>query len=158
MYALGRVSVRMVTVDSEFDLERYYDDDVSTRVARGSLAIPRNSHVGYSQGVNEKTYNSQDPFDDSFEIGAAAEDVKQSPPDNLQDALPDEVQPVKPEVDEPYHIFNKREKWFLIAIIGVAGMFSGLSSNIYFPSLDAIARVSPPSLTINYPTHKDLAD
>ena len=43
--------------------------------------------------------------------------------------------------EEVYHIFEKREKWGVVAMIGVAGLFSGLSSNIYFPSLDAIAKV-----------------
>ncbi|KAF3759894.1 MFS general substrate transporter [Cryphonectria parasitica EP155] len=40
--------------------------------------------------------------------------------------------------EPPFHIFNKRQKWNLVAIIGAAGLFSGLSSNIYFPALDAI--------------------
>ncbi|KAK3321245.1 major facilitator superfamily domain-containing protein [Cercophora scortea] len=43
---------------------------------------------------------------------------------------------------EPFHVFTKRERWFVIVIIGVAGLFSGLSSNIYFPALDQIATVS----------------
>ncbi|KAF6807943.1 major facilitator superfamily transporter [Colletotrichum sojae] len=42
--------------------------------------------------------------------------------------------------EPPYHVFTRRQKWFIIAIIGAAGLFSGLSSNIYFPSLDAISR------------------
>ncbi|KAK8119586.1 MFS general substrate transporter [Apiospora kogelbergensis] len=40
----------------------------------------------------------------------------------------------------PYHIFPKVHKRVLVAIIGVAGLFSGLSSNIYFPALEAIAK------------------
>ena len=43
--------------------------------------------------------------------------------------------------EEVYHVFNKREKWSVVAMIGVAGLFSGLSSNIFFPSLDAISKV-----------------
>ncbi|KAJ0367454.1 hypothetical protein COL154_003104 [Colletotrichum chrysophilum] len=46
----------------------------------------------------------------------------------------------RPSPDPPYHVFSKNEKWMVIVIIGVAGLFSGLSSNIYFPSLDAIAQ------------------
>ncbi|TQN68602.1 Itaconate transport protein [Colletotrichum shisoi] len=38
-----------------------------------------------------------------------------------------------------YHVFPRRQKWFVIAVIGAAGLFSGLSSNIYFPALDVIA-------------------
>lgn len=46
------------------------------------------------------------------------------------------------ELGQPYHVFPKGRKRFLVGVIGVAGLFSGLSSNIYFPSLDAIAKVS----------------
>lgn len=46
------------------------------------------------------------------------------------------------ELEQPYHVFPKGLKRFLVGVIGVAGLFSGLSSNIYFPSLDAIAKVS----------------
>jgi hypothetical protein len=48
----------------------------------------------------------------------------------------------RPRSEQPFHIFTKRQKWFLVVMIGMAGLFSGLSSNIYFPSLDAIAKVS----------------
>ncbi|PTB35136.1 hypothetical protein M441DRAFT_62996 [Trichoderma asperellum CBS 433.97] len=44
------------------------------------------------------------------------------------------------ELEQPYHVFPKGLKKFLVGVIGVAGLFSGLSSNIYFPSLDAIAK------------------
>lgn len=43
---------------------------------------------------------------------------------------------------EPYHVFSHGKKWSIVILIGVAGLFSGLSSNIYFPALDAIAKVS----------------
>ncbi|KAK3997031.1 major facilitator superfamily domain-containing protein [Cladorrhinum sp. PSN332] len=56
--------------------------------------------------------------------------------DRLQQAEPEDAS--KPE--SPYHIFTKTQKWTLITIIGVAGLFSGLSSNIYFPALDQIAQ------------------
>lgn len=46
------------------------------------------------------------------------------------------------ELGQPYHVFPKGRRRFLVSVIGVAGLFSGLSSNIYFPSLDAIAKVS----------------
>ncbi|KAK6827642.1 MFS general substrate transporter [Apiospora arundinis] len=44
-----------------------------------------------------------------------------------------------PESEKPYHVFPKTYKRVLVAIIGVAGLFSGLSSNIYFPALETIA-------------------
>lgn len=50
----------------------------------------------------------------------------------------------QPRSQQPFHIFSKKQKWVVVVIIGIAGLFSGLSSNIYFPSLDAIARVQCP--------------
>ncbi|KAK1997853.1 major facilitator superfamily transporter [Colletotrichum falcatum] len=38
-----------------------------------------------------------------------------------------------------YHVFPRKKKWFVIILIGAAGLFSGLSSNIYFPALDTIS-------------------
>ncbi|KAM4056004.1 major facilitator superfamily protein [Hirsutella rhossiliensis] len=57
------------------------------------------------------------------------------------------------ETEKPFHVFTRRQKWFAIATIGVAGLFSGLSSNIYFPALGSIAQdlhvsLSAVSLTI----------
>ncbi|KAK3497201.1 MFS general substrate transporter [Neurospora hispaniola] len=46
--------------------------------------------------------------------------------------------------EPPYHVFTKKEKWLVTSIIAVAGLFSPLSSNIYFPALGAIANVSHP--------------
>ncbi|KAM7186726.1 itaconate transport protein [Rhypophila sp. PSN 637] len=45
----------------------------------------------------------------------------------------------KEENNQPYHVYTKSQKWFLIIIIGAAGLFSGLSSNIYFPAMDEIS-------------------
>ncbi|KAK1598209.1 major facilitator superfamily transporter [Colletotrichum navitas] len=44
------------------------------------------------------------------------------------------------EIEPPYHVFSRKQKWFIILIIGAAGLFSGLSSNIYFPALDTISQ------------------
>lgn len=43
--------------------------------------------------------------------------------------------------EEAYHVFTQRQKWKVVLMIGLAGLFSGLSSNIYFPSLDVISKV-----------------
>jgi hypothetical protein len=50
--------------------------------------------------------------------------------------------PPLPPPKESYHIFTPRQKWSLIFIISAAGLFSGLSSNIYFPAETQIAKVS----------------
>lgn len=43
--------------------------------------------------------------------------------------------------EEPYSVFPKVQKRLLITLIAVAGSISGLSSNIYFPSQNAISKV-----------------
>jgi hypothetical protein len=40
-----------------------------------------------------------------------------------------------------YHVFSNQRKLAVVIMIGVAGLFSGLSSNIYLPALDAISKV-----------------
>lgn len=43
--------------------------------------------------------------------------------------------------DNPYHVFTSGQKWRVVVLVSAAGLFSGLSSNIYFPALDLIAKV-----------------
>ncbi|KAK4231638.1 major facilitator superfamily domain-containing protein, partial [Podospora fimiseda] len=40
---------------------------------------------------------------------------------------------------EPHHVFSRREKWLIVWIVSLAGLFSPLSSNIYFPALGDIS-------------------
>jgi hypothetical protein len=40
-----------------------------------------------------------------------------------------------------FHVFSTKRKWWVVVMIGIAGLFSGLSSNIYFPALDTISKV-----------------
>ncbi|KAK8080787.1 MFS general substrate transporter [Apiospora hydei] len=69
-------------------------------------------------------------------------------------SLADPEKPEMPEKPEkPFHVFPVSYKRLLIGIIGVAGLFSGLSSNIYFPATKTIAddlhvSLSSVSLTI----------
>ncbi|KAL3487802.1 major facilitator superfamily domain-containing protein [Aspergillus germanicus] len=44
-----------------------------------------------------------------------------------------------PEPEPPFSIFDKRQKWLIIAIVSTAATFSGFASNIYFPALPTIA-------------------
>ncbi|KAF2085890.1 MFS general substrate transporter [Saccharata proteae CBS 121410] len=44
------------------------------------------------------------------------------------------------EQKPPYHVFDHRRKRLLVYIVSLAGLFSPLSSNIYFPALGAIAK------------------
>ena len=51
----------------------------------------------------------------------------------------------KTHSESPYHVFALRKKKQLAYIASFAGLFSPLSSNIYFPALDAIANVRLPT-------------
>ncbi|KAL0953544.1 hypothetical protein HGRIS_004766 [Hohenbuehelia grisea] len=39
----------------------------------------------------------------------------------------------------PYSIYTPKEKWFIVGLSAFAGLFSGLTSNIYFPAIPVIA-------------------
>ena len=44
-------------------------------------------------------------------------------------------------LEQLYHVFDLKKKKQLVYIASLAGLFSPLSSNIYFPALDDIAIV-----------------
>jgi hypothetical protein len=52
-------------------------------------------------------------------------------------------------VEEAYSVLSKRDKWLIIILISAAGLFSGLSSNIFFPALNQIAQVKAPNTQIH---------
>ncbi|KAH7073709.1 major facilitator superfamily transporter [Paraphoma chrysanthemicola] len=60
--------------------------------------------------------------------------------DDVREAFHREAHTEAAVVEPCYHIFSKRKTWSVVITIGVVGLFSGLSSNIYFPALDAIAK------------------
>jgi len=69
-----------------------------------------------------------------------------SPPDSPSDdrhfssASLDSLGKKLPE--PPYHVFSLAKKRQLVYIVSLAGLFSPLSSNIYFPALGQISKVS----------------
>lgn len=49
--------------------------------------------------------------------------------------------------EPPYHVFSLAKKKQMVYIVSLAGLFSPLSSNIYFPALGQISKVgTPPTL------------
>lgn len=51
--------------------------------------------------------------------------------------------PLTPVAEPPhYSILTRRQKQTLVYIVSLAAIFSPLSSNIYFPAIDTIAKVS----------------
>ncbi|KAL5356158.1 major facilitator superfamily domain-containing protein [Aspergillus floccosus] len=47
--------------------------------------------------------------------------------------------PASPKEEPPYHILSKKQKWNLVIFVSMAGAFSPLSSNIYFPAIGTIS-------------------
>jgi hypothetical protein len=45
------------------------------------------------------------------------------------------------EKDVSYHVYSRREKWEVVAIVGIVGLFPGLTANIYLPTLNAVGTV-----------------
>ncbi|OJD28841.1 mfs multidrug transporter [Diplodia corticola] len=65
----------------------------------------------------------------------AAGDRSEEAPVPVQDAS---SQP-PPSPEEPYSIFDKRQKALIVLLVSTAATFSGFASNIYFPALPTIA-------------------
>ncbi|KAL7949345.1 major facilitator superfamily domain-containing protein [Trichoderma barbatum] len=67
-----------------------------------------------------------------------------SKPNNKQDAenaSPTvETPPPVSDTNEPYSIFDSRQRAFIVIIVSTAATFSGFASNIYFPALPTIAK------------------
>ncbi|PTD04788.1 MFS antiporter QDR2 [Fusarium culmorum] len=47
--------------------------------------------------------------------------------------------PSSPNYEEPYSIFDKRQRALIVTLVSIAATFSGFASNIYFPALPTIA-------------------
>ncbi|KAH6880528.1 major facilitator superfamily domain-containing protein [Thelonectria olida] len=43
--------------------------------------------------------------------------------------------------DEPYSVYTKREKWFIVVFVAIAGLYSPLPANIYFPAIPSLSVV-----------------
>lgn len=49
------------------------------------------------------------------------------------------AEPVSPE--EPYSIYTTHEKWFIVAMVAVSGLYSPLPANIYYPTIPTLSDV-----------------
>lgn len=131
VYTAAGSGIRTITINPEFDTEPYYFN-IPSRTRPGK---PDTTSFYYPH-----TQSGIYPPENGFAAGKVLEtsaDLK-NPYFNVPAVLEKATQG---QSESPYHIFSHKQKWVLVCIIGVAGLFSGLSSNIYFPSLDAIAKV-----------------
>ncbi|KAH7139741.1 major facilitator superfamily transporter multidrug resistance [Dactylonectria estremocensis] len=42
-------------------------------------------------------------------------------------------------IEEPYSIYTRHEKWFIVTMVAIAGLYSPLPANIYFPAIPTLA-------------------
>lgn len=42
---------------------------------------------------------------------------------------------------EPYSVYTTREKWFIVCMVAVSGLYSPLPANIYFPAIPTLSKV-----------------
>jgi hypothetical protein len=136
VYSVAGSGLRTVMITPSFDLEST-DTETRTRPAQSWASDAHQSIRTYKTDTTQQQdslfekyatspVDTESPFSDAWTIA--------QPEDPFQD-------PVRCTLPEPpYHIFSEKKKWAVVWIIGAAGLFSGLSSNIYFPSLDAIAK------------------
>ncbi|KAI1528196.1 Major facilitator superfamily [Pyrenophora tritici-repentis] len=57
-----------------------------------------------------------------------------------------ETLPVEGQVEIPYSIYTSKEKWLIVAMVALAGFYSPLPANIYFPAIPTLARAFHKSL------------
>ncbi|KZT54242.1 MFS general substrate transporter [Calocera cornea HHB12733] len=69
-------------------------------------------------------------------ILAAAREIREEEEDETPGEKAEEA---RVERERPYSIFKPWEKWFIVFMTSMAGIFSPLSANIYFPSIPVLA-------------------
>ena len=84
-----------------------------------------------------------------------SEEVKEDD-GNIGPAM-DEKQSTEETTPAPPHtIFTRHQKWMILTVITIAATFSGISANIYFPAIPAIASdlsVSEEDVTLTVTTY-----
>lgn len=164
VHAAAGIGLWILAPSPQFDPEVFLDEDtlartrtsvqtISNEKSSDSRTLSRDRELAQEQRNSIQSI-PENPFDDSkrdFENDQSPfEDLTYADHDSDSDheppaAPPPTQTPSATPSEEPYHVFGKSQKWFVVVTIGMAGLFSGLSSNIYFPSLDAIAKVCEPS-------------
>ncbi|KAH6665357.1 major facilitator superfamily transporter [Plectosphaerella plurivora] len=140
VYKAAGAGLQFITVDPEFDPEQHHEDaSIRTRSSARTSSRLSPRQLKTSDGPTLRALGASgptaNPFDDRHLIAPFAFDFR----DPFADSCTTEPVSVPEPVEQDYHIFTRRQKWLVILIIGGAGLFSGLSSNIYFPALQQIA-------------------
>lgn len=109
------------TGDSHDDVSKGYKNET-----RGSSQTPSMVWEGNGEGDGEDTaVNSKS--------SSSANSVYQMK-NNAETSLEQESTEPEQRTEEPYHVFTKKKKNLLVYLVSSVGLFSPLSSNIYFPA------------------------
>jgi hypothetical protein len=141
---------------SQDAVEEYYERDVSPGRARSSYQNMSRSSVqvlsdfnGFNSSPDDTPTNlsrresyekpGQDIAENMF---TEKRNMSVSSTDTSVTESGDNFVSLKNNEAPPYHILTSSQKKVLVYIVSMAGMFSPLSSNIYFPAIGKIANVS----------------
>jgi hypothetical protein len=157
--------IRAITLSPEFDSDRYHEDRlIPTRLARRqrgtSTRPPLARRRRFTTTQNHEEFPSRLAnlrWEDATRGRPAGEPTAVDAPNpeigrgdiggsyflSSRSSSRSESSDVScsDSEQEPYHVFSKQRKWFVIVIVALAAVFSGISSNIYFPALDQISSV-----------------
>lgn len=98
---------------------------------------PNHSYILSTSSLNTPVNGSttQSGYNSGDETAAESESNRPLP-----SAVDIEARINHAKTDEPpYHVFTKRQKWNFVYLVSLAGSFSPLSSNIYFPAINTIS-------------------
>ena len=141
LYTITGTGLRFVAIDPNFDMQNdfgFHRPETGRNRSTTSSLGPFHFDTDSSQMDHPADTVNQQKSNDIF--------GEQYPDSQTKDPFAD-PEPIPAALDigtlpeVPYHVFSRPQKWILVWIVGIAGLFSGLSSNIYFPSLDQISKV-----------------
>ncbi|TDZ32369.1 Itaconate transport protein [Colletotrichum spinosum] len=113
-------------------------DDHEEAPQKQLIAYFVDNHLSLSKDANVATVDSVNNVEDDVNIQMAS--LSLHGPLNGLCHQPHIARRHEEELLKPEQVKPSARKWVVIVIIGSAGLFSGLSSNIYFPSLEAISQ------------------
>ncbi|KAH7010190.1 major facilitator superfamily domain-containing protein [Ilyonectria destructans] len=98
---------------------------------------PNHSYILSTSSLNTPVNGSitQSGYNSGDETAAESEPNRPLPSDVDIEARIHHAKTDEP----PYHVFSKRQKWNFVYLVSLAGSFSPLSSNIYFPAINTIS-------------------
>lgn len=122
--------------------------DISVPASSRSVEDVDNASRPPAQGLRHAAKRQLDRLTSTFSrkdgniTNASATKDLETDLSDYEKATPPTDQKQQDAHSEPaYHVFTTRKKWELVYIVSLAGLFSPLSSNIYFPALGDIAEV-----------------